>query len=177
MTSFINIKYPTQHMGAKRIESAIDATRRMRQGFSGMRVLATLLLALVTVVMVVADQVMDSIAEGHLLMVWVGLWAVAFAALAFFAGAARQMAVRARASLDSWSSSLAEARADQRLWAIARQDARVMADLQAAQSRSEVLAAPALAASAAPVSAAPKAERAPRSRSYSILRAYERHYL
>jgi len=170
MTSFINVKYLAQHTGARRVESAIDAVQHAGKGLTGTRGLATLLLsAVAAAVMVAANQLMDSVAEGHLLMLWMALWAVAFAALAFFAGAARQLAVRTLAGLDAWSQSLAEARADQRLWAIARQDDRVMADLLAAQSRSEVVAEPAPAA-------AVKVQRAPRSRSYSMQRAYERHY-
>ena len=117
MTSFVNIKYSTQHPGVARVESAIDAAKQLRQGFSGTRGLATLLLsAMAAAVMVVAYQVMDSVTEGHLLVMWMALWAVAFAALALFAGTARNLAARLKAGLDSWSRSLAEARADQRLW-------------------------------------------------------------
>lgn len=138
MTSFVNIKYSNQHPGVARVESAIDAAKQLRQGFSGTRGLATLLLsAMVAAIIVVADQVMDSVTEGHLLVLWVALWVVAFAALALFAGTARNVAARLKTGLDSWSRSLAEARADQRLWAIAKTDARVMADLQAAMLREE----------------------------------------
>lgn len=138
MTSFVNIKYSNQHPGVARVESAIDAAKQLRQGFSGTRGLATLLLsAMVAAIIVVADQVMDSVTEGHLLVLWVALWVVAFAALALFAGTARNVAARLKTGLDSWSRSLAEARADQRLWAIAKTDARVMADLQAAMLREQ----------------------------------------
>ena len=169
MTSFINVKYSAQHQGADRIESAIEAAQHMSHGLSGTRGLATLLLsAMAAAIMVVAYQVMDSVAEGHLLVMWIALWAVAFVALALFAGVARQIAVRTKNSLDAWSRSLAEARADQRLWALAKTDARVMSDLQAAMMRDEAQAAPVAAAAT---------ERAPRSRSYSLLRAYKRNYL
>ena len=138
MTSFVTTNYPTQHHGADRVESAIDAVQQARRGLSGTHGLATLLLsAIVAAVVVVADQVMDTVAEGHLLLLWIALWAVAFAALALFAGATRNMAARTKTGLDDWSRSVAEARADQRLWAAARQDSRVMADLQAAMTRSE----------------------------------------
>ncbi|UUZ65400.1 hypothetical protein LP417_13210 [Polaromonas sp. P1-6] len=84
MTSFVNIKYSTQHPGVARAESAIDAVKQLHQGFSGTRGLATLLLsAMAAAVMVVAYQVMDSVTEGHLLVMWIALWAVAFAVLAF----------------------------------------------------------------------------------------------
>ncbi|MDB5743006.1 MAG: hypothetical protein JWR68_1321 [Polaromonas sp.] len=138
MSSFVNVKYPAHHHGADRVEAVIVAGQQLRHGFSGARGLATLLLsAVAAAVMVVAYQVMDSVAEGHLLVMWVGLWCVAFTALAFFAGAARRIALRTRNGLNAWSRSLAEARADQRLWAIAKADARVMRDLQAAVLRDE----------------------------------------
>lgn len=177
MTSFVNIKYAAQHHGADRVESAIDAAQQVRQSFSGTRGLATLLLsAMAAAVMVAAYEVMDSVAEGHLLVMWMALWAVAFAALALFADAARKVAVRLKNGLDTWSRSLAEARADQRLWAMAKQDDRVMADLQAAMMREEAKAeVQAAQAPTAPAQAA-KAERAVKLGS-SVLRAYQRNYI
>ena len=140
MTSFVHLNYSKQHPGVTRVESALVAAQQLRQGFSGTRGLASLLLsAVAAAVMVVAYQVMDSVAEGHLLVMWIGLWAVAFAVLALFAGTARNLAARTKAGLDSWSRTLAEARADQRLWEAARSDPRVMADLQAAMSRDQAV--------------------------------------
>ena len=171
MTSFVNINYSTQHPGVARVESALGAVKQLRQGFSGTRGLATLLLsAMAAAVMVVAYQVMDSVSEGHLLVMWIGVWAVAFAVLALFASAARNVAVRTRSGLDSWSRSIAEARADQRLWQAAKNDPRVMADVQMAISRNEVESAPVRAVPAA------VAGRTVQFGS-SILRAYQRNYL
>jgi hypothetical protein len=39
------------------------------------------------------------------------------------------------AGLDAWSARVAQRRADERLWAIAQTDARLMADLQGAMNR------------------------------------------
>jgi len=39
--------------------------------------------------------------------------------------------------LDAWSSRMAQRRSDERLWAIAQTDARLMAELQTAISRSD----------------------------------------
>ncbi len=138
MTSFVHLEYATEHPGVARVESAVVAAQHLRQGFSATNGLAMLLLsAIAAAVMVVAYQVMDSLAEGHLLAMWMGLWAVAFIALAVFANTTRRLAVRLKAGLDAWSRSMAEARADERLWAMAKTDARVMADLQSAITRSE----------------------------------------
>jgi hypothetical protein len=158
MTSFVNIKYSTQHPGVARAESAFGAVRQLAHAFSGTRGLATLLLsAIAAAVMVVAYQVMDSVTEGHLLVMWIGLWAVAFAVLAMFAGTARNAAVSLKTGLDGWSRSLAEARADQRLWQAAKNDPRVMADLQMAvlrgQADAEVAVDTAVTAPAAVASA------------------------
>lgn len=138
MTSFVNVKHPAQHPGVTRFESALDAAHHIRSGFDSTRSLAGMLLATVVAAMVVvADQLIDSWAEGQLLAAWVALWAVAFAALALFAGTARGLAMRLVAGLDAWSVSLAQARADVRLWEAAKSDPRVMADLQVAMMRDE----------------------------------------
>lgn len=139
MTSFVNINYPAEHPGVARFESALGAARQLRQGFDGSKGLATMLLAaLVAAMVVVADQVIDNWANGNLLVIWVASWIVVFSALALFARTARQLAARVLAALDAWSSSIAQARADARMWEAAKSDPRVMADLQAAMSRGEI---------------------------------------
>ena len=138
MTSFINVKHPAEHAGAIRVEAALAAVGQLKKQVSGTRGLATLLLsAMVGAAMVVAYQVMDSVAEGHLLVMWIALWAVAFAALALFAGATRRLAARSLSSLNDWSHAIAQARADVRLWEAAKADPRLMADLQVAIARQE----------------------------------------
>lgn len=138
MTSFVHLEYSRQHPGVARVESALDAAQHLRQGFSGTRGLATLLLsAIAAAVLVVAYQVMDSVAEGHLLVIWIAMWAAAFAVLALFAGTARRSVLSLKAGLDGWSRRIAERRADARLWALAQTDARVMTELQTAQIRGE----------------------------------------
>ena len=136
MTRFVNIEYAKDHPGVVRLETAIESAQHIGRGFSGKRGVATLLLsAMAAAVMVVAYEVMDSVAEGHLLVMWVALWAAAFVSLAVFAVSARNLATRLKVGLDDWSRALAEARADERLWSAAKTDTRVMADVQAAASR------------------------------------------
>ena len=112
--------------------------RGLRRGFDSAKGLSAMLLAaMVSSLVVVADQLMDTWADGHLMVAWAALWLVGFAALAVFAGAARKLAVTAVRALDGWSQRIARARSDARLWAIAQTDPRVMADLNAALSRAE----------------------------------------
>lgn len=102
------------------------------------RLSALLLAAVLATLVVIADQVIDTWADGHLMLAWVSLWALVFAGLALFADTARRGARRAVAALDDWSRSLAEARAEMRLWEMARQDPRLMTELVAARNRAEV---------------------------------------
>ena len=136
MTSFANLEYSSQHPGVDRLGSAIASAQQIKRHFFSTQSLAMLLLsAIAAAVMVVAYQVMDSIANGHLLVLWIGLWAVAFATLAAFANTARHVVLKTKTSLDQWSRNIAAKRADERLWAMAKTDSRLMADLQAVISR------------------------------------------
>jgi fructose-specific phosphotransferase system IIC component len=72
---------------------AFERLRDLGQRLSGARALASALLAaMVASVLVVAYQVMDSLAEGHLLVIWIGAWLSGFAALATLALPARRLA-------------------------------------------------------------------------------------
>lgn len=138
MTRFVNPSFPTEHPGVVRLEAAADHARQLRRRLSGGRGLATVLLsAMAAAVLVTAYQVMDTVAEGHLLVIWTGAWLAAFAALALLASPARAMSAGIRSRLDAWSRRVAQDRAKQRMWAIARTDARLMADLQVAKTRAE----------------------------------------
>jgi hypothetical protein len=138
MTSFIQPSFPSQHPGVARVESAFAAVRAMRQGFDSTRGLSVMLLAaMVSALVVVADQLIDTWADGHLLAAWVALWLIGFAALAMFSEPASKLAITLQSSFHAWSERLARAQADDRLWALAKVDPRVMADLDAARSRSE----------------------------------------
>lgn len=138
MTSFVHIDYPTQHLGVARFGAVIETVGQFRKEFDGTKSLAAMLLAaMVAALVVAADQLVDTWADGHLLAAWVTLWVVAFSALALLAPATRQLVAGVVASLTAWSARAARARADERLWALAQTDSRVLADLQAAMTRSE----------------------------------------
>jgi hypothetical protein len=176
MTSFVHLEYSNSHPGVARVEAAMQAAQQIKRSFSGSRGLATVLVsAIAAAVMVVAYQLMDSLAEGHLLVLWVGMWAVAFATLATFAGTARLLATNLKAALDGWSRNIAVKRADERLWAMAKTDARVMNDLQAAITKHDrrdeglTFVPPTLRVTATSPKAIPSG--------LDSVRAYQRHYI
>ncbi|MDI1236841.1 MAG: hypothetical protein PSV26_05075 [Polaromonas sp.] len=178
MTSFVNINYPAEHPGVVRFESAVGAARELRKGFDSTRGLAGLLLAaIVAAMVVVADQLVENWAEGHLLVVWVAMWAVAFSVMALFAGTARQLAARVLTALDAWSSAIAQARADVRLWEAAKADPRVMADLQGAMARQENMDEAASLPSVAVAAAVKVREAKPIDLGSRVLRAYPSYYI
>lgn len=114
------------------------ALRGMKSGLDSARTLAGMLLAaVVAALLVVADQLIDTWADGHLLVVWVALWTVAFATLAVLAPPLRQLTDATAAVLTRWSRARAARRADEALWSLAQRDQRVMQDLEMAKLRSE----------------------------------------
>jgi hypothetical protein len=109
---------------------------RARRHFDGARGLAAMLLAaVVAALVVVADRLISTWADGHLFLAWVCLWVVIFAGSALFAGTARRLAHSAMRSLDGWSQTRAQARAEARLWELAHRDPRLMAELTQARLR------------------------------------------
>ncbi len=136
--NFVHIEYPTRHPAVGRFEGVAQTFKSLRKGLTETRGLAAVLLvAMVAALVVVADQLMDTWADGHLLAAWVLLWAIGFAAFALLAPTARSLAARLTVGLDNWSQRLARRRADERLWDLASKDPRVMADLRAARTRQE----------------------------------------
>lgn len=116
------------HKGVDGIQRRADSARGLT---------AMLLAAVVAAMVVVADRLISTWADGQLFLAWVFLWVVVFAGMALFADTARSLARRAVASLDGWSQALAEARAETRLWEMARMDHRLMNELVAARTRAQ----------------------------------------
>jgi hypothetical protein len=135
MSRFIQVDYPKTHAGVARFERGFRAIGQSLRSFDGARGAATLLLAaMVSALLVVANEVVETWTEGHLLAAWVALWAVGFAALALFAQPMRHVAARARHGLKAWAAARKEAAEAEKLWQVALTDARVMADLSRAMS-------------------------------------------
>ena len=136
MTSFVHVDFPTEHPGVARAERAFATLGRLGRSFDGARGTATLLLAaVVSALLVVANQVIDTWTEGHLLAAWIVLWTVAFAALGLLAAPLRRAVRSARAASTRVLAARRLAAQDRELWALALTDARVMAELSRAMSR------------------------------------------
>ena len=135
MTSFAHVDYPTQHPGVVRAENAIAALKNFAAGFDGARGAASLMLAaVVAALVVVANQVIETWGDGHLLAAWMVLWAGVFMPIAVFAKPARRASVVLRNGYEAWMESRRQAAEDLRTWNAALQDARIMADLSRAMS-------------------------------------------
>lgn len=102
----------------------------------GSRTLAGMLLAAaMAALLVVADQVIDTWTDGHLLAGWVALWTVAFAALALLTSPLRKLAAYIAGSVVQYLADARRAHMETRMWELANKDARVMADIRAAMTR------------------------------------------
>ena len=136
--SMIHSDYPLTHPGVERAEKVVSNFKSMGQSFNPSRTVAVMLLAAIaSTFIVVADQMIDTWAEGHLLAAWVALWAVIFAAVGLFAGVIKTGWTQLRTGLDAMAVKMAQRRADARLWSIAQTDARFMSELQIAMTRGD----------------------------------------
>ena len=108
----------------------------MGSALDGSRTLAGMLLAAVmAALLVVADQVIETWTDGHMLAGWVALWTVAFAALALLAPPLRQVAAFVAGGFVRHIANIRDAQAEIRMWEMASHDPRVMDEIRAAMAR------------------------------------------
>ncbi|MHA7599968.1 hypothetical protein ACX12L_08500 [Alicycliphilus sp. T452] len=135
MTKFAVIDLPREHQGVARIESAVSHLRQSATRFDPTRNGASLLLAaLVAALLVVANEMVDTWGDGHLLAGWMLLWLIAFVGMALLAAPARRAVVLLRGAAKSWSDARRREAEDERTWNAALHDARIMADLSRAMN-------------------------------------------
>ena len=96
---------------------------------------AFLLAATLAALLVAADQLIETWTDDHLLMGWVVLWTVAFVGLAFLARPMRLLSIRLANAWVAWLAQQSRRAQDERFWADACLDPRLMADIVAAQTR------------------------------------------
>jgi cobalamin synthase len=137
---FINV--PREFAMARLVHADAPLPERQAQlqaqavGSDGSRALAGMLSAAVFAsLLVVADQLIDTWAEGHLLAAWVTLWVVAFAALALAATRLTGLAGRLAGLIVRRLAAAQQRAREEEMWEHARHDPRIMAELAAAQAR------------------------------------------
>lgn len=136
MTSFVHVDQPTVHPGVRRAEVLFGQIQAARAGANGTRpLIALLIVAIAAAVLVVTDALVTNWSEGGLLAAWTVFCVAAIALFAVFAGSVRKtsMAGLWRAAAER----RAAARADARFLETAKNDPRVMQELQAAVWRQQ----------------------------------------
>ena len=113
----------------------LAAPQREISAESSRTLAAMLMAAVLAALLVVADQVIDTWADGHLMLAWMAMWSVAFAALAWLAVPMRHLASHAAQAIHAWWADYERARDEEAMWDYAKRDPRVMAELQAARFR------------------------------------------
>jgi hypothetical protein len=127
MTSFVNITYTTTHPGVARAERAIEAGQSLVQRLQQESTYAVVL-ALFGALSLMASiyDIVENAEQGQELGAWVVLWA---AVLMSVWGATKY----ATQGMRAWT----RADREDRMWATAMSDHRVMADLQWAAGRTD----------------------------------------
>lgn len=116
-------------------DAAAHTSTARRRPESARGLAGVLLAAAVAALVLLVDRLLGAWVDGHWLLGWVALWGVIFVGSALLAGSARRLARRTVAALDGWSRSLAEARAEARLWELANRDPRLKAELIESRAR------------------------------------------
>jgi hypothetical protein len=130
MTSFVHVDQPTVHPGVRRAEVLFGQIQAARAGANGARpLIALLIVAIAAAVLVVTDSLVSNWNEGSVLAVWAVFCLAAIGLFALFAGSVRQSSVAG-----AWRAA---ARADARFLETAKNDPRVMQELQAAMWRQQ----------------------------------------
>ncbi len=109
---------------------------RSGRGLDNSSVLAGMLLAAaLAALLAVADELIETWTDGHLLAGWVALWTLVFALLAMLASPLRRLAARLAAHLSQRVQHARMLRAEARMWEYASLDARTLADIRVMRTR------------------------------------------
>ena len=85
----------------------------------------------------VADQVIDSWADGHMLLAWVMLWLSIFGGLALLTRPMRRASTASAFWLQTRVAALVQSRREAALWELAMRDPRMLQELRAAKVHSQ----------------------------------------
>ena len=138
MTSFVHVDQPTVHPGVHRAEVLFGQIQAARAGAKGARpLIALFVFAIVAAVLVVADKLVSNWDEGALLAAWAVFCAAAIGLFALFASSVRKSEGGLAGLWRTGAARRAAARADARFLETAKNDPRVMHELQAAVWRQQ----------------------------------------
>lgn len=142
MHRFAHTDFSTTHGGAERLSNALGALGGFAARLPGAKGLpGVLVVGGVSAAIVVADQIVSAWTDGHLLLGWVAMWVVVFTLLAVFSDAIRAWPTVLRRRLAASRRVAAQRAEDERTWAVAQGDPRLMAELQCALTRAQQQAA------------------------------------
>lgn len=125
----------TASTAAARAASPASTSKAKRLNDDSRPLAGMLLAAVMAALLVAADHVIDSWADGHLLAAWVALWTVTFAALALLTSPLRKVANVGTGWVNRYRKARAARLQEEQMWELARHDHRVMADIQMASLR------------------------------------------
>ena len=129
-------RFADAHIASRSRNLSVPPASGTKTASEDSRALAGLLLAAaMAALLVVADQVIDTWTDGHLLAGWVALWTVAFAGLALLAPPLRQMAAFMAGGFVRYFADWKAMRDEARMWEMASHDPRVMEEIRAAMVR------------------------------------------
>ncbi len=138
MTSFVQPEFPRVHGGANRFAGVLE---RAQTALAQLRKPAGMASALIAgglaAVIVVAEQVVSAWTDGHLLVAWIAMWVIVFSLLAIFSDAIRAWPLQWQARLQARRQAARIRAADDRTWAAAMADPRLMAELDNALLRAQ----------------------------------------
>lgn len=138
MTTFVQPDFPRVHGGANRLTDVLETTRASLSRLGSPKVLASILLTGgLSAAIVVAEQVVTALTDGHLLLAWVAMWLIVFGLLALFSDAISAWPAKLQAHLVTRKISSARRSEDERTWAAASSDPRLMAELDSALMRAQ----------------------------------------
>ena len=136
MTSFVHVDQPTVHPGVRRAEVLFGQIQAARASTENARpLIALFVVAIAAAVLVVADMLVSNWNEGALLAAWTVFCLAAIALFAVFASSVRKSSIAGlwRAAAQRRAAD----RADARFLETAKNDPRVMQELQAAVWRQQ----------------------------------------
>lgn len=137
-THFVQPAFALEHAGAERLTRALEGARRAASKLGSPAGMASvLMIAGLSAIIVVAEQVVSAWTNGHLLAAWIALWLIVFGLLAMFSDAIRAWPVQWQSYILARRQAAAERAADGRMWDAALADPRLMADLDCALLRAE----------------------------------------